>query len=495
MSQENQEQKSADRSQYSSKDSGDQDQDQAQAVGKQSSRKRSQSNHYHVLKSLGVVGWDHLEGPILAALVSETPILLIGEHGTAKSMVLERLAEALDVKFRHYNASILNFDDLIGFPAPDAEAGRVRYLRSELDAWDAEAIFVDEISRCRPDMQNRLFPLIYDRKLQGAPLKNLKYRWSAMNPPPSEDDPNAYFGSFELDEAFADRYDWILRVPTNLSANHRLAIIKGTEVADNAAELLKEVMRATRGRLHLTEEVHGENIARFFDSLFLILQRRNYGVSYRRIRMMYKNAIAMVATGYYDSISDALYRTVLNSLPQNTSQEIRGSDIQPLIGMALKIQAVPMNDIRRKLMEETDEIKRVVLALQSGQQDLITATVLDSYSALTPAERVGLSTQLFPILMDYHPDTPAIVLMQLSDDVSKIQSLQSHTNLVMTHSERYQIAQKIVAKSSMLSKEHVWIEDVLWVAFEHELIEVTEEVESLVNFCRRLKGILAALKR
>ena len=118
-----------------------------------------------------------------------------------------------------------------------------------------------------------------------------------MNPPPSEDDPNAYFGSFELDEAFADRYDWILRVPTNLSANSRLQIIKGTTVADNAAELLHKAMRNTRSKLHLIEEIHGENVARFFDSLFIILQRRQLGVSYRRIRMMYKNAIALIATG------------------------------------------------------------------------------------------------------------------------------------------------------------------------------------------------------
>ena len=111
---------------------------------KEISLSRSKTIHYNVLRALGVVGWEHLEGPILAALVTESPILLIGEHGTAKSMVLERLADALGVTFRHYNASILNFDDLIGFPAPDAEGGRVRYLRSELDAWDAEAIFVDD---------------------------------------------------------------------------------------------------------------------------------------------------------------------------------------------------------------------------------------------------------------------------------------------------------------------------------------------------------------
>ena len=436
-----------------------------------------------------------MEAPILAALVTESPILLIGEHGTAKSMVLERLAAALGVTFRHYNASILNFDDLIGFPAPDASAGRIRYLRSDLDAWDAEAIFVDEISRCRPDMQNRLFPLIYDRKLQGAPLINLKYRWSAMNPPPSEDDPNAYFGSFELDEVFADRYDWILRVPVNLSANSRLSIIKGTSIAENATELLHKAMRTTRSKLRLIEEIHGENVARFFDSLFIILQRREFGVSYRRIRMMYQNAIALIATGYYESISDALFRTVLYSMPQNTSQEIKAAHIQPLIGMALKIQAVPVNDIRKKLLEEQDEIKRVVLALQSKQQDLITATVLDSYAALKPAERVGLSVQLFPILMDYYPHTPAIVLVQLADDVSKIQSLQSHVAMVPTYSEKYKVAQKIVSTSAMLEASHAWIEDVLWVGFENTLIETTEEVTQTTRFCRRIKGLLVPLKK
>ena len=40
---------------------------------------------------------------------------------------------------------------------------------------------------------------------------------------------------------------------------------------------------------------------------------------------MYKNAIALIATGYYENISDALYRAVLYSMPQNTHQEIKGS--------------------------------------------------------------------------------------------------------------------------------------------------------------------------
>ena len=178
------------------------------------------------------------------------------------------------------------------------------------------------------------------------------------------------------------------------------------------------------------------------------------------------------------------------AMPQNTSQEIKAAVIQPLIGMALKIQAVPVNDIRKKLLEEMDEIKRVVPALQSKQQDLITATVLDSYAALKPAERVGLSVQLFPILMDYYPDTPAIVLVQLADDVSKIQSLQSHVAMIPTYSEKYKVAQKIVSTSAMLEASHAWIEDVLWVGFENTLIETTEEVTQTARFCRRIKGLL-----
>ena len=157
----------------------------------------------NILRGLGVVGWDRLEPVIVAALATEAPMLLIGEHGTAKSMILENIANALSLQFRHYNASTINFDDLIGFPAPDGD--RIRYLSTPLDAWTAEAVFIDEISRCRADMQNRLFPLVHEKKLQGKKLSRLRFRWAAMNPPPSEEDPNSYYGAQPLDAAFADR--------------------------------------------------------------------------------------------------------------------------------------------------------------------------------------------------------------------------------------------------------------------------------------------------
>ena len=47
------------------------------------------------LRNLGILGWRTLEPIVLAALASGAPILLLGAHGTAKSLLLERLAEAL----------------------------------------------------------------------------------------------------------------------------------------------------------------------------------------------------------------------------------------------------------------------------------------------------------------------------------------------------------------------------------------------------------------
>jgi MoxR-like ATPase len=51
-------------------------------------------------------------------------------------------------------------------------------------------------------MQNKLFPIIHEKRVQGLDLEELVYRWSAMNPPGSEEDiESAYVGSEPLDAA------------------------------------------------------------------------------------------------------------------------------------------------------------------------------------------------------------------------------------------------------------------------------------------------------
>jgi AAA domain (dynein-related subfamily) len=93
-------------------------------------------------RPLGLLGWEKLEPVLLAALTTREPLLLIGRHGTAKSFLLERLAQALGLVYRFYNASLINYDDLVGIPLPDETQTSLRYITTPTAIWDAEVVFV-----------------------------------------------------------------------------------------------------------------------------------------------------------------------------------------------------------------------------------------------------------------------------------------------------------------------------------------------------------------
>ena len=105
----------------------------------------SPSRSFH-LAELGVYGFDRHETTILAALVTEDPLLLVGRSGTGKTFLLNTLSEALGLEHRHYNASLISFDDLVGFPYPDEAHATVRFLETPATVWGAESVLIDEIS-------------------------------------------------------------------------------------------------------------------------------------------------------------------------------------------------------------------------------------------------------------------------------------------------------------------------------------------------------------
>ena len=166
---------------------------------------RHSKNRSMLTRPLGLLGWERLEPVLLAALTTRDPLLLIGRHGTAKSFLLERLAQALGLEYRFYNASLINYDDLVGIPLPDETQTSLRYITTPTAIWDAEVVFVDEINRTRPDLQNKLFPIIHERRVQGVELEKLRYRWAAMNP--------AANSEHDQEEQFWVRSHWILHWP------------------------------------------------------------------------------------------------------------------------------------------------------------------------------------------------------------------------------------------------------------------------------------------
>jgi len=124
-----------------------------------------------LLAALGIIGMEPIEPVILGALIGGEPLLLVGPHGTGKSYLLTRISAALGLELRHYNASLLNYDDLVGYPLPNGRGG-LEFIQTPASIWGANAVF-DEISRCRPDLQNKLFPIIHERRVQGILLDKL----------------------------------------------------------------------------------------------------------------------------------------------------------------------------------------------------------------------------------------------------------------------------------------------------------------------------------
>ncbi len=179
---------------------------------------------------LGLEGWQDLEPVLLAAIASETPLLLVGTHGCAKSHFLERLAQSLRLEFRFYNASLINYDDLVGIPLPSADRRKLEYISTPSSIWDAEVVFIDEINRTKPELQNKIFPIIHERRVQGIQLEKLRFRWAAMNPPVLEGDESAlaYLGAEPLDTALADRFGFVVEVPSwkSLTDNERRRVLE-----------------------------------------------------------------------------------------------------------------------------------------------------------------------------------------------------------------------------------------------------------------------------
>ena len=125
--------------------------------------------------------------------------------------------------------------------------------------------------------------------------------------------------------------------------------------------------------------------------------------------------------------------------------------------------------MKRLLLEEEDPIQRIALALPSLNDELITATVMDSIAAISAAERLILSSRLFPGLVENFPEVSAIVLETLATDLADIESLFKHNDLVLTRSNRYKASQEINKICASLGDEEAWIEDILWTAFKREL--------------------------
>ena len=345
-----------------------------------------------VLEALGIYGMNELEPVILAALAGESTLLLIGEHGSGKSMLLERVASALGLQWRHYNASLLSFDDLVGYPVPDTE-GRLQFVKTPAAIWGAQAVFFDEISRARPDIQNKVFPIIHERRVQGIDLEGLTYRWAAMNPPQAEDEGD-YLGSEPLDVALADRFAFHVWIPAWRSlpdsAQKRILLDNsmGAEVP-----MLRQRLAAIRRAADAVHAHFGDLIADYTVRMAAGMALAGKPISSRRAVMIARNIALVHASIKGDracddrgpDLADASWLALHNSLPFSASGD--SIDTIKLLALHREISIIAYargDDSRSFVLQEKDPVKRIELSikLEGLGDDERAALIMDAISGL-----------------------------------------------------------------------------------------------------------------
>ncbi len=378
-----------------------------------------------LLRALGIAGWGALEPAILAALATESPILLIGPHGSAKTLLLQRLAEALDLAFRHYNASTLSFDDLLGYPVP--QDGRLVYLQTPATIWEAEAVLFDEVSRCRPELQNKLFSLVHERVAQGLPLTRLRHRWAAMNPPPGEGagsrDAVSYEGAEPLDVALADRFAFVLEVPAlgQLGEEDRRSVLLGGgRPSPDGAERLRGAVDRCRALLSTTGSELKARAADYVDVLAAKLAAAGHPLSTRRAVALVGNIAslraAQQAVGEDVDLEDVFYSAARFSLPDAAwGRPVEGHVLLAAHRAAWEAARLAAGSPERALLAETDPLRRIALALTLDlPASEAGAVIADGFSSLPRGERLVTSAVLFPRLAK-RKDLPASALEAVAE--------------------------------------------------------------------------------
>lgn len=390
-------------------------------------------NHNHsertqqsISGALSIHGWRHLDAMLLAALATEKPLLLIGAHGTAKTLLVERISETLDLTFRHYNASLLNYDDLVGIPLPEDGNDALHFVATPGSIWDAEFVFFDEISRCRPDLQNKLFPIIHERRVVGMKLDKLRFRWAAMNPP-SPDDPDLdkpdeqyYLGSEPLDPALTDRFPFIIPVPTwgELEREDRRLLISWRE-RDKIDRLTGAVLGGMVERcvelIPQVEEDYGDWITDYIICTVDLLEKAKLPQSPRRARMLAEalaaiHAARIVLEGDEAELDESAEICLMHALPQNaTPNPPTPTSIMAVHKQAWEISARMEDETWRRIFEENDHVKRVLVAeeleLEDEEMSRLITQALNVYES--EARKISLATAMYLAFRKHRRLNPA----------------------------------------------------------------------------------------
>ena len=364
-----------------------------------------------LLEKLNIYGLSEIEDIILAGLVTGDPMLLVGRHGSAKTMLIKNIAACLGMKFIAYDASKALFDDVIGFPNPKLLAGGVLdYIPTPISIWDKEFVLIDEISRANTSMQNKWLEIIRSRQIMGKKIPKLKYVFAAMNPPTS------YSSAYALDPALSGRFAFIINMPEvcKMNDDNLLSIMKNISEDDAAALEHAKGSGSGNGIREIIQQAIKifPKISKEYDSFlstYLIRLTNEMYISKikldgRRLGMIRRNCVAYLSIQSVknnlsqagDKLNDLIFNCVKNSIPnESTGEPLNENTIMSVHMLAIKNMGKHSDQEFRKkiiladnLYEMAKNYKKYHNKLQPLEHSEVASILMEKWKEAHDAEEI-----------------------------------------------------------------------------------------------------------
>jgi MoxR-like ATPase len=148
-----------------------------------------------------IVGQDTVVERLLIALLTGGHLLLQGMPGLAKTLLVNSIAKAIDLKFARVQFTIdLLPSDIVGSEILDQRSGEFRIHRGPIFT---NLLLADEINRAAPKVQSALLEAMQERRVT---IGNTTFPLPAPFVVVPTQNPIEQSGTFELPEAQLDRF-------------------------------------------------------------------------------------------------------------------------------------------------------------------------------------------------------------------------------------------------------------------------------------------------
>jgi hypothetical protein len=230
-----------------------------------------------------------------------------------------------------------------------------------------------------------------------------------MNPPltPDSDPDEAYEGSLPLDRALADRFAYVVELPTllDLPPKDRLALIRdgGTPPAEppDLAGLVGQV----RERLAAAAAADNGWAARYVSELVGPLAEARLAISGRRAVLLAGMVIAVQAAartlGRTEGLADCALIALRSGLPQRAQgKAIEAAKLAAIHRHAVQLAGEPEDGPWRRINALADPVARVAEALRWAGRGIdrleLSNLVTEAFAGLTVSQRYLFARHVLP---------------------------------------------------------------------------------------------------